>query len=289
MEFLTVLITLALLQLWGSGGPVQRDEWFNTFCENIAAITGSSTIRLLILVLSPMLLVLLVQALLDNTLLGLPSLILFVIVLLYGLGRGDFSDQLQHYLSAWNHGNFESAYDKALAMGDFQQSDAIADHQSLHDHVRRAFIYTGFERWFAVVFWFLLLGPVGAVGYRLMFLAARSTSLAEADQQLALRVVHYLDWLPARLLVISFALTGNFVDGFNRCWQLFFENPPCEELLDDTALAAIDHRGNDRPQLDNIEAFIEYGRQELLALQGLLSRSVVCWVIVIAVLTLVAS
>ena len=32
MEFLTLLIALGLLQLWGSGGPFQQDKWF---CDSL--------------------------------------------------------------------------------------------------------------------------------------------------------------------------------------------------------------------------------------------------------------
>ena len=36
---------------------------------------------------------------------------------------------------------------------------------------------------------------------------------------LALQWVHYLDWIPVRLLALSFSLTGNFVNSFNRYWS----------------------------------------------------------------------
>ena len=289
MAFLTILIVLGLVQLWGSGAPVQRDNWFLGWTQTVAGIFGPGKLRLVAIVAGPVLVVLFLQALFDSVLLGLLSLLLFVVVLLYCLGRGDYNESIQDYLGAWVDGNYESAYERALAIGDFQQSDAIADHLSLHDHVRNALTYEGYERWFAVVFWFLLLGPCGAAGYRLSFMCARNEDLAEEDRQLALRFVHYLDWIPARLLGLSFFLTGNFVSGVNRCGPRLLDNMPIPELLDACALAAISSDTGEQARPSDPERFVEAGRREIRAVQSLVSRSVVCWIVVIAVLALVGA
>lgn len=282
MVFLSILIALGLLQLWGSGGPVQRDEWFHVATRNVQSTVGYSRLRLLLLVAGPVIIVLIFQSLFKSVLFGLLSLLLYVGVLLYSLGRGDFNDSLHRYLSAWSHGNFESAYEQAHAIGDFIENDAIDNHVSLHEHVRVAFLYEGFERWFAVVFWFLLLGPAGALGYRLSYLCCRSEVLALEDRQLALRMVHYLDWAPARLLAFSFTITGNFVNASKQLLSFFSENKPVPELLDDCALAAISGANEVRVEPTDKAEFIRHGKAELLALESLLSRSVICWVVVLA-------
>lgn len=67
-----------------------------------------------------------------------------------------------------------------------------------------------------VFFWFLLpLGPAGAVLYRMAeFTAGRwNSSDAEASPWLrdfASRAFHILDWLPARLTAVGYAVVGNF-------------------------------------------------------------------------------
>ncbi|MCP3906644.1 MAG: regulatory signaling modulator protein AmpE [Oceanicoccus sp.] len=288
MEFLTVLIVLGFLQLWGSGGPLQRDDWFYQFNENIPQRLSLAELRLLAAIGIPAVGVFLLQDLLESVLFGLLSLIFYVTVLLFSLGRGDFNQSLQNYLASWNKGDFEGAYNKATAIGDFEQSETSVDHVALHEHVRRAFLHEGFERWFAVVFWFLVLGPVGAVIYRLGYLAGRHDSFKSDDKSLALQWLHYFDWVPVRLLALSFSMTGNFVSSFNRYWSSILDNQPTSELLDQCAVAAIS--GSDASQVNptDKEHFIDYGREELLTLQSLLSRSVIFWVIIIAVVTLIA-
>lgn len=289
MEFLTILIVLGLVQWWGSGAPLQRDAWFYDWSQTVTGWFTAGRWRLLVIVALPLVLLLLVQDLLCGVLFGLLSLLLSVFILLYCLGRGDFNASIQDYLSTWVDGNYESAYERALQIGDFKQSEAIANYHSLHDHVRRALVYDGYQRWFAVVFWFLLLGPCGALGYRLSFLTARNEQLAESERQFALRFVHYLDWVPARLLSLAFFLIGNFVSGTDRSGPKMLDNMPIDELLDSCALSATadDHAGQ-KPPADE-EHFIEYGRREIRAVQSLISRSLVCWVCVIAILALVGA
>ncbi len=76
----------------------------------------------------------------------------------------------------------------------------------MHGHL----LWQGYQSFFAVIFWYALLGPVAALAYRLLALAlehARQPALREQ----AARVRHILDWLPVRALVLSFALVGNFL------------------------------------------------------------------------------
>ena len=287
MEFLTILIVLGLLQLWGSGGPVQQDGWFKNMAQRIAnTVLKLSWLRLLLIIGIPVVVVMFFQMLFDSVLLGLLSLLLNVGVLLYSLGRGDFSENIQRYLSSWNHGNFESAYEQALQIGNFEPSDEISDHISLHQHVRSAILYGGFERWFSVVFWFLLLGPAGAIFYRLTYLCSRNDILATPDRQFALQIMYFLDWIPVRLLAICFSLTGNFVNSFNHCWRIIFEPVATIKVLESCSLAAISSSDEQKSYPEDQQQFIKYGREELLALQSLLSRSIVCWLVIIAVITL---
>ncbi len=282
MELLVILIALGLVQIWGSGGPVQQDQWFERLISALGSVLEQPRIMLVLLVGIPCLSILLLFWLLEDVAFGLPSLALAIIVLLYSLGRGEFSDKIQTYLNSWNQGNFESAYEYATAIGDFQQSEAINDYVALHEQVRRTLLYEGFERWFAVVFWFLVLGPVGALAYRLSYFCGRSSQLQPRHKQLALRMVHYLDWLPVRLLAFSFNLAGDFVCGFNRWLQVIFENLPAMELLDGCGCAAMN--GSEQAYPVEQDKFIQFAREQLLASQALLSRSVIVWLIIIALL-----
>jgi len=286
MEFLTIIIVLALLQLWGSGGSIQRDEWLTILSKRIASFTTDSRFRLGLLVGLPVLLLLIIQVSFESMLFGLLSLLLYIAVLLYSLGRSEFNENVAQYLMHWHNANFQAAYHSASKLGDFQCSEQVDDHIELHDAMRSAFIYEGYQRWFAVVFWFLVLGPVGALAYRITYLASHTALLEGDDKHLAYRATHYIDWLPARLLCLSFCLTGNFVNSFNRFCSIASDNKPVSELLDDCAAAAITGFDEQVVYPTDQEHFIAFGKKQIHALQSLLSRSVICWVMLIAVMQL---
>jgi AmpE protein len=105
MEFLTLLIVLGLLQAWGSGGPFQRDQWFFQFTEFIKPLFPLAVLRLIALVLLPVLALWFLLVLVESKFFGVLSLLFYVSILLFGLGRGNASENLRRYLSAWDHMN----------------------------------------------------------------------------------------------------------------------------------------------------------------------------------------
>ena len=77
------------------------------------------------------------------------------------------------------------------------------------------------RRWFGVLFWFLWLGPVGALLYRLSSLAVDGESATELPEQTragARALVTALDWPVAQLMTLAMALVGNFDTAFSA-WR----------------------------------------------------------------------
>jgi len=77
---------------------------------------------------------------------------------------------------------------------------------------------------FGPLFWFLLLGPAGAVLYRLADLVAGWWAGAEGAPQsapfgrFAQQAFQVIDWLPVRLTAATFAIVGDFEDAV-YCWR----------------------------------------------------------------------
>lgn len=72
---------------------------------------------------------------------------------------------------------------------------------------------------FAPIFWFVLLGPGGALLYRLSQSARQAWNGTESDfTRVAQRIFYWLDWLPTRFTAISFAVVGDFEDAL-FCWR----------------------------------------------------------------------
>ncbi|CAN5139953.1 CobD/CbiB family protein [soil metagenome] len=79
---------------------------------------------------------------------------------------------------------------------------------------------------FGVFFWFLMpLGPAGAVLYRVAEYLARAWNepdhmRSEAFGRFAARAFYVIDWIPARLTAVAFAVVGNFEDAI-YAWRNF--------------------------------------------------------------------
>jgi adenosylcobinamide-phosphate synthase len=78
---------------------------------------------------------------------------------------------------------------------------------------------------FGVFFWLLLpMGPAGAVIYRVAEYLARVWNAPEMSDEsfgsFARRAFDLIDWLPARLTAIAFAIVGNFEDAV-YAWRNF--------------------------------------------------------------------
>lgn len=283
MEFLAVITVLVAMQVWGHGGVVQRDTWLDELYLRLKGI-NSPRLRLAALILLPVLLVLIVQGILDGVMWGIALLLFYIAVLLYSLGRGDFNQQLNLYYDAWSRGDLEAAYQQAQELEEFDSSAALGNARDLHDNVRAAIFYQGFERWFAVVFWFVILGPAAALAYRLFKVISQKPETTEEEQAILDNAVYFAEWLPARILSFTFALAGNFERCVGVCRAQIFEQNPAVNLLDSCGRVAI---SDPIPDQGNDEEFPEQASSELHSSQQLLYRSVLCWVIVLAVVQLV--
>ena len=281
MSFLAIIIALVLVQVWGSGGRVQRDEWFITWQARVSGLSAIPLLRLSLQVLLPAVLCWLVLDVVGGFLFGLLWLILAVVLLLYSFGRGEFFSVMERYRGQCRSGDFEGAYLTARAeLAWISEADDPVSAAEVHALVQREFVYEGYQRWFAVLFYFVLLGPPGAVAYRLLQLSCRGE-----DGRLALTSLFYVDWLPARLVAAAFTLTGDFA-GSRDAFLASLRNTgdSARGVLYTVAEAALDSSldlfaGDDR-------AFAAEAARNSEQLAGLLSRSAACWVLVLAVFVL---
>ena len=285
MELLAILIALGLFGLWGSGGPVQRDGWFVALHRGLAGWLGGGVLRVTAVIL-PSLAVGLLHLWVRDALYGLASLLLLVVVLLYAFGRGNLGVATADYLERWSRGDFQAAYQLLRATGDAPgDAEPVAVPRELHALARSRYYYAAFERRFAVLFWFLVLGPAGAMAYRLAALESAQARPTDTPAT-GLALVHWLDWLPVRLLGISYALVGDFDAGLDR-WRTLLDDTrtPAAAVLEACGNAA-QRLGADAPPDEPVESLIARGAAELESIEVLHRRALLVWMVVIALLVM---
>jgi len=123
------------------------------------------------------------------------------------------------------HAGDEPAARALLAEWTKQETVGMEANEISRLAVEKALITTH-RNVFGVFFWFLLpIGPAGAVLYRVSEYLARAWNEPEhmrneAFGEFASRAFYWIDWIPARLTAVAFAVVGNFEDAI-YAWRNF--------------------------------------------------------------------
>lgn len=136
--------------------------------------------------------------------------------------------------------------------------------------------------WYQPLFWFLVLGPIGAVLYRL---SANLCFARDIDDDLAraLEQVHEaLEWLPARVTVLAFALAGTFVPVLETARAVgLLRWGSSAELVARTALAAVDNGRINDAIVGDPDVY------RMNAMHALVKRALHLWLVFLAALALI--
>lgn len=242
---------------------------------------------------------------------GWPAAVLWGVLVLYlTLGFRQFSHHFTGIRDALENG--EEAQARAL-LARWRQVDASALPRSeLVRHVIEYSVLAAHRHVFGVLAWFSVLaafglGPSGAVLYRMSEFVARfwaaSDALQEPPTSPALQQVcalawHLIDWPSARLTAVCFAVVGSFeesIEAWRQQNQIDAQDNDAV-LLAATAGAVNVRLGSSPPGLHSVlepgagwsEA--QSGREpevaHLRSIVGLVWRSVVLWLLLLALLTL---
>lgn len=270
MEFLAIVISAAALYLGHAERNIQRDNWFYGFGTFLKGLPFGQTSAQILTITVPVIAVYYLQTNFEGRGFGIPELLLMLFVLLYSLGRNDLNAMLMRYRSSLRNEDMQAA---ALAVESIAENTPPEDFPQLQASVEQWVVYRRFEHWFAVVFWFLLLGPAGALAYRLVQLTVTKEGLFG-------NALVLLDWLPVRILGLSFALIGDFVSAIQELQVCLFGNARADACVYKLACAALQFDSGG--ELSSAE-----GDSRLSKLVSLMQRSLVLWIALIAIAQIV--
>lgn len=299
MMLLAILIALFAERLVPSLAETRSLVLFDRYLDALRDRLNVPGWLALVVVLGPwLLLVVVLQVFLHDILWGLLELVFSVVVLFLALRPGSIDPAVDGYVSAREKG------EDALARHHAEHLLGGSTPQSVEGEVRAVadvLLLEANERWVAPILWFVLLGPVGAMLYRLTVqseLRAEEGPLREAARLLRAA----LDWLPARLLAGMYILSGSFEDGLNAWRQKKEVSVDADHEASPSRTVALENenrdlllrvgRGSLRTEDYNIAAEVgEEGSVKadagiVRAARGLVLRSIIVIVAIIALLTL---
>lgn len=201
-----------------------------------------------------------------------------VLVLMLCLDVRDVKNQLTDYFAAISSDNETRAQ---VEVEKFTHQQASPEKTGLIRLITSTLLLNSITNIFSVIFWFLLFGPFGAMLYYLVSSVENRASNPEFSLEDSLDLATYskniLDWVPVRLVVLTYALIGHFAPVFNLWVEHLGDGiSGNSKFLVDAGLTALD------ADKDPEYAQPEENHKAL----GLISRTLWTWMIVIAVLTL---
>lgn len=225
-----------------------------------------------------------------------PYLILAIIVLFFSLGPKDIGEDVDDYCAALDAEDEDEIRKTAKAIA---EKDLSSNPMERIQQVEAAICVQANNRLFAVIFWFVLLGPFGPLGawsYRVtdlirrraVFKAVRDENgevIARPVLEAAGQLHGWLAWIPARITAVGYAMAGSF-EGALSAWRTTdwsaakTQSEHSEELLARVGMGALSL------QSDEGESVSERGVRGATAANRLVFRLLFIWATVIALMTL---
>lgn len=286
MTLIVVLLGLFLERISGSFDDFREADWYRRYAAWMSGHLGSfgtgasGTVAVLV---PPLLLVWWVMGLIDGVMLGLLELIVGLAVFLLALGPRDLEHDVDSYIEAQARDDDERLW---RAAGHIVHGDLPDDPIERNRFVAESVFVQANGRIFAVLFWFIILGPLGAALYRLSSWLSESEEEFAPFRESAAKWRALLEWAPARLTAMAFALTGHFDETLPVLRRLLMSGLPDVAASNHTILK---EAGAAAANLDSsIEAQMDSTQIDLLfqSVMNQVTRALIVWVTILALMTI---
>lgn len=281
MKLIIILLCLWLDHYMHVGSKGRQQHFFNVYENGFKKLLGTSKVfegpLSLVIIALPILIIVGGLQLFGMFHSDLVGLLLGVAVLLFCLG----SSPLQYKLECYLNPKEGKADEDEANLKAYIQDAGINSKDGFYRTVTDLMFWQSNERLFAIVFWFLIFGPFGAIVYRLISWFHDNAQHGDSmygQQADHMGFVHkYAAWIPARLVALSYTLVGNFMNSFDTWLKLALLPKVGEEILVDCGQASLgltDTTANTADKAENESAL------------RLVQRALLVWVLIIAVATL---
>jgi AmpE protein len=281
MTLISVLLSIAADRLLTHLHEYRHYDYFIHYVEwmrtRISAPAWDHILGLLIVLLPLWLAVGWLQYGISDWLFGLVGLLFYISVLLYCLGPRDLAVDVDNWCEVCDSSDSDlrkRAAGRLLGYVELLQNESECGRQ-----IAGAILVEANDRLFAVLFWFVLLGPLGAVLYRSVAVLYQHRQEYGDFGDSITRLYSLLVWLPAHLVALGYALSGHFeaaIESWRRVQQEHFRGVEgVERLLDVTGSASLGAADDERG-----------ARSPARAAMRLVWRTMTIWLVIISLLTL---
>lgn len=289
MSLLSILISLAIERYFDAVDQLRSFDWIISFSNWTKNRFSSSefwndTLGLIVIILVPMFICAILYSQLYDAV-GLLGFLFSLVVLVYCMGPKRVHHTARLYLDAGDHEDEHSLKTYAAELLD---SEVPENDQETHRKICEKLIVSTNENLLGVFFWFVLLGPMGALMFRMVNVLHLDSQHQTDDESAdytefnnSTRMLYaILLWLPAQLTTLAFAITGSFIHTLHE-WKGSLSKDYLNPLESEQTLF---RAGLNALQMDPDSHQFELSTvHEVLALCW---RSIIVWVTALALLTL---
>ena len=288
MTLITILVSLLIERYVHRLEDYRHVNWINSYvnwaCKKMASVKWADGPICIIMLIAPILIIISVISYLLNDIHSFFSFLFGIFILSYSIGPKRMHEQVQDFMESRNQGDNEGAL---LHLGNILNDDIPSNETLLILKLNKEIFIQTSRRLLSVLFWFAILGPIGAALFRLAcVIQEEKTRMKDESEfsQAAVRLQYILHWIPSRLTALSYAISGSFVHA-QECWRETSENNTPGDKNNDilTCIGLSAAQTSAMPQGEKEEML---DSDSVNATLKLCMRSVLVWVTIIAAMTL---
>ncbi len=225
MTLIILLLCLGIEHFTGLGARLRHYCWYDAYVRRWYQYLQNYNIGhglwgALIIIMPLVIAMGLMQYFLADVFYGLLGMLIAALVLLYCLGA-NIEDSLHAYLDAAKREDAEGILDAAKKCLGADCPTQLAEIPK----AMNGFIFREANtRLFSVLFWFVLLGPLGAILYRATERLSKACDSYPHLGKGACRLVDFLHWPAIRVVGLFYVLAGHFTAAFG-CWYSHWRSP----------------------------------------------------------------
>jgi AmpE protein len=222
MTIIAILLAFALCHFVREMGQLRKHEWLGQWIlkadewfGNLPAWNEYTGFTIILFV--PLVALALLNQLFMSLFGNIGVFLLGIVVLVYCFGRRDLDTQVADIILAGD----ENSREQGLA--ELLQREPPDDTGECLNLTVNAVFNESLRRWFAVIFWFALLGIIGAFLYRLVdWLSNQKSGLSSFQKLYFIRTRQVLEWPAAQLMTLSLAIATDF-DSVFIAWKKYHD------------------------------------------------------------------
>lgn len=223
MTIIAILLSFGLCHFVRELGRYRKSDWLTSWVEFADDAFGklpgwSGVLGFLVIPAVPLIMLLLVNRVLVAALGTTGAFLLALVVLIYSFGPRDLDTEVAAILES------DDEAERAEALEGLLGQPAPEDQDACRALAVEAVFREGLRRWFGVIFWFAVLGIVGAFLYRIGdWLVNEEHRLSDEQKGLFTRLQQIMDWPVAQLMTLSLAIATDF-DSVYTAWKQYHDD-----------------------------------------------------------------